>query len=176
MITEQHTQEALCRAYIIALAGSAGANYELGRGFDYGVDCTIRQVIHIPARRRRVESGFSIEIQLKSSTLWHFDVNGNVVYDLEAKTWNDLISREPAALPLYLGLLCLPKDKAQWLSSTEERLILKHCCYYFKPSGAGLSEAASSRRIHIPRQNVLTSNSIVELLENARSAALGGRR
>lgn len=172
MITRQHTQEALCRAHLIALAGLAGANYELQAGFDYGVDCTIRGVAVNPSDGRRIGSGFSIELQLKSSTRWQLEED-SVVYDLEAKTWNDLVSREVAAIPLYLVLLCLPADDDDWLNCSEDQLVLKNCCYFYRPQGQPRTENTASVRIRIPRMNLFNSKAVIDLLRLARVEAKG---
>lgn len=71
MITGNHTQEALCRAYLQAVAGRAGLNVSIGdREFDYGIDGTFNevQIRSLPGgRQRHVESG----IQMGLSTQMH---------------------------------------------------------------------------------------------------------
>jgi hypothetical protein len=106
VITRQHTQETLCQAYVLALAGKAGVNLSLDRIYDYGVDGTFRPVKILGSRR--VESGFNLDFQLKSTVNWAFNVNQtHVVYDLEAKTYNDLACREVEGDGCVLILLCL---------------------------------------------------------------------
>ena len=41
-----------------------------------------------------------------------------VYYDLEAKTYNDMVT-SGTAIPLILLLLCLPRNSAIWLAGTE---------------------------------------------------------
>jgi hypothetical protein len=53
-------------------------------------------------QNRRVESGFSLSFQLKASTKWQLD-STYVIYDLEAKTYNDLILSEALASLLPKG-------------------------------------------------------------------------
>ena len=48
-----------------------------------------------------MEDGFSFSLQLKATVDWKQD-GADVVYDLEAKTWNDMVARD-ATRPLYLG-------------------------------------------------------------------------
>src|SRR5690349_9243361 len=84
-ITVQHTQESLCISHIYALAGMAGVNYKVDR-YDYGVD---GQFTPVTVRgNRRVNSGFPLDFQAKASFDWERR-NGCIVYDLEAKNYND---------------------------------------------------------------------------------------
>ena len=71
MLTIQHIQEDLSRAYIQAVAAKAGVNLSLGtQAHDYGVDGTFHQVEAIPRvdaegkpYMRRRNSGFNLEFQ-----------------------------------------------------------------------------------------------------------------
>ena len=99
------------------LTGSAGLNLAI-REYDYGVDGSFDEVV--VRQNRRVESGFSLSFQLKASTQWQLD-STDAIYDLEAKTYNDLILRRSmrAATPCILILLVLPTDSKQWLICEE---------------------------------------------------------
>lgn len=113
-ITEQHTEESLCFAHIYALAGVAGVNYSANR-YDYGVDGHF-----IPVRRRGnrfIDSGFPLDHQAKATINWELK-DGKIVYDLEAKTYNDLVGRTAAESSIILILLCLPKEREQWHSAS----------------------------------------------------------
>jgi len=123
-ITVQHTQESLCMSHIYALAGMAGVNYKVDR-YDYGVD---GQFTPVTVRgNRRVNSGFPLDFQAKASFDWERR-NGCIVYDLEAKNYNDIASRTPEETTLILILLCLPRDRAEWHVAEEAGTTLKHCC------------------------------------------------
>ena len=75
MLTIQHIQEDLSRAYIQAVAAKAGVNLALGtQAHDYGVDGTFHQVevLHRVnsegmSYTRRLNSGFDLEFQCKAS-------------------------------------------------------------------------------------------------------------
>jgi hypothetical protein len=88
-ITEQHTEESLCFAHIYALAGVAGVNYSANR-YDYGIDGHF-----IPVKKRGsrfIDTGFPLDYQAKATVNWELK-DGKIVYDLEAKTYNDLVER-----------------------------------------------------------------------------------
>lgn len=166
MLTNQHIAEALSRAYVRAIAGRAGLNLAI-REYDYGVDGTFDEiVVH---QNRRVESGFSLSFQLKASTQWQLDTT-HIIYDLEAKTYNDLILRRnmKAATPCILVLLALPTDDAQWLICEETELRLGGTCYWEYLSG-NLTENRQSVRIRITRSQRLTPKSLLALMENVRT-------
>jgi Domain of unknown function (DUF4365) len=78
------------------------------REYDYGVDGSFDEVV--VCQNRRVESGFSLSFQLQASTQWQINNDRQVVYDLEVKTYNDLILRRSirAATLCILILLALP--------------------------------------------------------------------
>lgn len=108
MITEPHTQEGLSRAYVQAVAHSAGINLHMDLEFDYGFDGTFRPVIK--RGKRRVESGFNLDFQLKCTRKWVVD-GDHLKYGLETKTYNDLVTRDPDAPGAILIVMCLPKKK-----------------------------------------------------------------
>jgi hypothetical protein len=103
-ITEQHTEESLCFAHIYALAGIAGVNYSADR-YDYGIDGRFTPIVRRGSRL--VPSGFPLDYQAKATIDWELR-EGKIVYDLEAKTYNDLVGRTPAETSIILVLLCLP--------------------------------------------------------------------
>jgi hypothetical protein len=165
VLTDQHIAESLSRAYVRAIAGRAGLNLAV-REYDYGVDGSFDEVV--VRQNRRVESGFSLSFQLKSSTQWQLN-DTQVVYDLEVKTYNDLILRRSmrTATPCILILLALPSDSMQWLICEETQLRLQGTCYWEYLSGSP-SENRQSVRIRIPRSQRLNPESLLTLIENVK--------
>jgi Domain of unknown function (DUF4365) len=166
VLTDQHISEALSRAYVRAIAGRAGLNLAV-REYDYGVDGSFDEVV--VRQNRRVESGFSLSFQLKASTQWQLN-DTQVVYDLEVKTYNDLILRRSmrTATPCILILLALPSDSMQWLICEETQLRLQGTCYWEYLSGSP-SENRQSVRIRIPRSQRLTPESLLTLIKNVKT-------
>jgi len=163
-ITVQHTQESLCMSHIYALAGMAGVNYKVDR-YDYGVD---GQFTPVTVRgNRRVNSGFPLDFQAKASFDWECR-NGCIVYDLEAKNYNDIASRTPEETTLILILLCLPRDRAEWHASEEAGTTLKQCCYWHSFTGP-TTENDTRKRIFIPVENRLTPEVLNDLLAKERA-------
>jgi hypothetical protein len=171
MITTKHTQESLSRSYIYAIAGSAGVNLQMERAFDYGIDGTFRSVVI--RGNRRIESGYPVDFQLKCTKNWNYE-GDNVSYSLETKTYNDLVTREREGIGAVLILLCVPETPDDWLEVCEEYTRLRRCCYYASLSGAPVENVESTRKILIPRANLLTAGSLNGLLAAERARKVNG--
>lgn len=170
MLTEQHVQEGLSRSFIQALSAAAGVNLIIEREFDYGIDGTFRPVSN--RGNRRVETGFPLDFQLKASKRWSQKAS-NISYDLESKTYNDFVTRDPKGIGAVLILLCLPTKKEEWINFSEDRLKLSKCCYYFQPVGDSVPNEKSTKRVLIPRSNLLTGTALRSLVQDERNRKMG---
>ncbi|WP_165361480.1 DUF4365 domain-containing protein [Lichenibacterium ramalinae] len=173
MITRQHTQELLSRAHLFASAAKAGYNVSY-REFDYGVDYTVHSVGIDPETGKRKEDGFKFDLQLKSTVDWRFR-GESVVYALDAGTLNAMIGRHRLA-PMFLTLLCLPRDEAAWLDSAEEDTTLRHCCYWYDARKDQRTTNPTTQTIDIPRRNLLTPDGLKTLMGLARGMPSRRRR
>lgn len=144
-----------------AVSAHAGLVFE-PTSIDYGVDGSIRIVQKRDGRM--LVCGHSLDVQLKATTDWKVE-NNEVVYDVEAKTYNDLVDRfnEPRGTPMVLILMCLPKDELDWLKISDEQLVLRHCCYWCRVGGTK-TDNTSTQRIRIPQGHILDQRSMAELL------------
>lgn len=163
-ITAQHTEESLSLAHLHALAGMAGLNINVKRTFDYGVDGSLYPVVKRGGRY--VESGFPLDFQLKATINWEQDAD-DIVYDLKAENYNDIVSRTEAETTQILILLCLPKSQDQWHSTSTTQTTLRHCCYWHVPEGEP-TENSSTKRIRVPVANLLTSTVLEALMREER--------
>jgi hypothetical protein len=152
-------------SHIYALAGVAGLNYAIRYVFDYGVD---GQFSPVTVRgNRRVNSGYPLDFQAKASFDWELR-NGQIVYDLEAKTYNDIVSRPPSETTLILILLCLPRDQAAWHMAEEGQTTLRNCCYWHSFTGEAVGNTAT-KRIFIPVENRLTPSVLNDLMAREKA-------
>jgi hypothetical protein len=158
-------------AHIGAVVGGAGVNLAGVRVHDYGVDGTMRPVIL--RGHRRVESGFGLDFQAKATTKWWHEKE-EVVYDLESKTYNDLVSRAPDLVRCLLILLCLPQNQAEWLHAAEHHTLLRNCCYWTFLDGNPTGNENSTVRVRIPRSQVLSPDAVGAILTAERARNLGG--
>ncbi len=170
MLTIQHCKESLSRAYITAIVGRSLNNLWWGAEYDYGVDGFIRKL----ARRghRVTQTGFGFDFQAKSTTNWTQEGN-EIVYDLEAKAYNDLAERSsaPRGLPLLLVLLCLDQDDSRWLTTEPDQMILRKCAYWYQINGT-FTQNANTQRIRIPTSNLFNSSSVNQILTDVEFGAL----
>lgn len=169
MLTEPHIKERLSVAYASAIAGRAGVN--VSHSFhDYGVDGSFHPIKKVAGGF--VQSGFSVEFQLKASVNW--EVKGAAVsYDLEARAYNNIVERDPCEIPLILILMCLPRNERQWLRQSEAGLLLQKSCYwYWMPRGVRTKNAATVR-ISIPRSNLLDVEGLTRLMAGAEAYQRG---
>lgn len=160
MLTDQHIEEGLSRAYLQAIAAKAGLILSFPHP-DYGIDATVHEVAIINRRRR--QSGFSLDCQLKAS-IRCIVTGGFVVYDLEAKTYNDLVDRRSwrNATACILVVMCLPPNSEEWLEHGEASLILHGACYWDYLEGEP-SRNTKTVRIRIPRDQQLTPEALKTL-------------
>lgn len=164
-ITIQHTKEQLCFAHLIAIAARAGVNlYIHGGANDYGVDGTFRSItVDQDANgTRRWETGFGIDFQAKASISWLLRDN-EILYDLERKTYNDLVRRSQAAATFIVILLCLPRNRVEWHEATPQQAIMRNACYWLSLQGAPTVNSARIR-VRFPLINLLTADSLSAML------------
>lgn len=163
MLPDTDIKEGLSASYIKAIASIAGVKAEI-RVKDHGVDGSLRAVI-TPYETRILDSSFSLDFQAKSTVDWYIE-DEYIVYNLEAKTYKDMVSRHSGIYgsPLILILLCLPKDKKEWVTVSEKELIMKNCCYWDIIKGP-MTENKSSIKIRISCKNIFEPKSLCELLD-----------
>jgi hypothetical protein len=127
---------------------------------DYGIDLTLEDILI--RGRRRVPSGWKLDIQAKATTLASVD-EARVRYDLEVRAYNDL--RDPdAPCPRILVVLVLPEDEATWLTQTEGELILRRCAYWCSLRGWERTTRRKKVRLVIPRANLFSVAGLREIM------------
>jgi Domain of unknown function (DUF4365) len=171
MFPQQIIQELLSVAHIQAVAARTGvsiSNFDK----DFGIDGTFRQIATIG--NRRFMSGYALDFQLKASTSYIPEPE-YIVYDLEVKTYNDLVQRRLSsdATPCILIVKVLPSDVEQWLTTDEAGLLLGGACYWQYLEGE-LSQNKQSVRIRIPRTQEFCPESLLRLMTSAREYTISG--
>jgi len=170
LLTKDHAQEGLSRAYVHAVAAAARVNLRMGHEFDYGFD---GQFEGITLRgTRHVNDGYPLDFQLKCSWNWTADET-DILWSLKTKTYNDLVTREPEAVGVILVLMCLPAAEADWVAITEESIMLRKCCYFTTLSGAPAATETSTKLVKIPRASVLNAANVTAALAAERSRRKG---
>jgi len=164
MLTEQHIEEGLGRAYIMAISNRAGLTCEFPLS-DFGIDGTISN-ISILEDGRRFHDSFKIDFQLKSSI--NVELKDDVIkYALEVKNYNDLINTN-VGMPRILILFKLPQDRNTWLSINEEEMVLKNCAWWCSLRGNEPTPNTSNKTIDIPRSQILTPETLRGLMDSVK--------
>lgn len=181
MITRDHAQEGLSRAYVQAVSAAARVNAQLGDEFDYGFDGTFYPVIDRgfskggKHRERFINDGFPIQFQLKCSWKWK-DLGEEIQWSIKTKTYNDLAFRnnQQGGVKALLILMCLPNQhESLWLTQSDEHLTLQKCCYYDYINGPQIPNDGSTKTITIPKKNLFTAAALREVLENEKKLKMG---
>lgn len=151
----------------VRIIGSV-AGYSLSKPEnDYGVDFHVKR---IAARGRRlIEAGAVVDIQLKTTSVYEIR-EGHVIYDLESKTFNDMVQRNvDGDLPLVLVVMTLGESSAASVDVRAEEIAIKRSLYWYMTDAAALSGSEdSSVRIKIPiaqRLDVTTFGELVRSLD-----------
>lgn len=158
-MTEEQIKEALSRGFVRLVANRSGFKCKFDE-VDHGTDITLSEVaarVRPDGTRRLTETGRYVDLQIKC-TCEASVIRGatGLKYDLEPKTYNDLVERlaDHGASPLVLLLFVLPDDGVDWLTVGDDELILRRGAYWWRPpAGASMTSNTSSIRIEVPYAN-----------------------
>jgi Domain of unknown function (DUF4365) len=166
LLPEQTIEELLSLAHLQAIAARAGISIAMNDR-DFGVDGTFRPLVK---RGNRIfPNGYALDFQLKASTKYRSESNF-IIYDLEAKTYNDLVQRRQSGdfIPCILILKTLPDRSDNWLVVSNHNLVIGGGCYWYAIDG-DYSENNYSVRIRIPTEQLLTPITLTNLLERVQT-------
>jgi hypothetical protein len=151
---------------LCSIRRSAGISYAVKKIYDYGVDGQFNTVGE--RNGRKVDSGVPLDFQAKATINWERK-NGCIVYDLESKTYNDIVCRQPYETTMVLILLCLPQEQTNWHLVEADATTMRRCCYFHLLSGEP-TQNQNTKWIFIPADNLLTPEALKVLLalEKAR--------
>ena len=163
MMTREHRQEALCRAYVQAVAAAAGVGISKPEP-DYGIDLSLREIVLMDGRYQ--DTSVQIDLQLRATT--QASIRGTVLtYDLDVNTYNKL-RNSSVGCPRFLIVLLLPDVEDEWVNQSLDQLSIRHCAYWLSLEGVPPSTANYSVRVAIPLENVFSPISARNLLQRAK--------
>jgi len=166
VLTRNHRQEALCRAYIQAIAARCGIGWSTPHP-DYGIDLTLND---IEVRGHfRAESGYKLDVQAKSASRANL-TETHLRFDLDLKAYETLRQPLPGC-PRVLVVLVLPHDEDQWTTQLEEELILRYCAYWTSLRGQGPTKNRRSVRLVLPRTNVFSIGALQAIMNRIKTGA-----
>ncbi|RQQ52255.1 DUF4365 domain-containing protein [Burkholderia stagnalis] len=158
-MTEAQIKEAISKEFLRILANGHGFKV-LEPATDHGVDMIVTPVtVRATAggHQRFLDSPHKLDFQLKATTPASIiDADDHVRYDLEAKTYNDLVARRGDFLPLHLVLVVLDMAPPACIAIDETRLSLMGKAYWYLPEeDAAEATNPTTTRITIPKANRL---------------------
>jgi len=160
----EHMKERLNFAYVHAVVAKAGATCQ-PYSDDYGIDARISAIKQKP-NGKFGPTAVGFECQLKATTTWEFK-DENIVYDLDADAYNNLVELEDRFGILILYRLPKDADPDAWLKVSEDVLSMRHCCYWKLLTGE-ITPNTSTKRIWIPKQQLFDSQAVTKLLDQVR--------
>jgi len=159
-MTEEQIKEQLSNRFIGILAANRGFALDkpdLDLGVDYQLKKTTSYVTPLGKTRYTYDSRY-IDLQLKATTENSIiDEPLQIKYDLEVKSYNDLVERQTnGTAPLILILFVLPHDANIWVDIDHAEIRLRKHAYWFSPAVGSLPTTNGHRiRIEIPKTNML---------------------
>lgn len=169
-MTEDQQKEALSREFLRVLANGHGFKV-LEPPQDHGVDmivCPVTIREDPSGRVRYLDSQYKLDFQLKATTIAGIvDEEDQVKYDLEVKTYNDLVHRRGDPLPLHLLVVVLNSAPPTCIAIDEQQLSLMGQGYWYLPEeDAVASNNQYQVRITIPKTNRVSLRFVRERFED----------
>lgn len=155
-------KEELSVAYLHMLASATGLT--TGKwSQDYDVrDLTLKSSVEYPAL-----GDASIDVQLKCTGQESVDRADTIAWSLTARTLTKL-RKVTRATPYLLCVLVAPPDPDVWLDPSLDGLLARsHMYYEWGYKLPALVSGNETQTVHLPKKNLLTPASLLELMEEA---------
>jgi hypothetical protein len=159
-MTDEQIKEQLSNRFIGILAANRGFAIDKP-DLDLGVDYQLKRTTTYTTPHGKIRYTYDsryIDLQLKATTENSIvDELHTIKYDLEVKSFNDLVERQTkGTAPLVLILFILPHDQNLWVDIDHTEIRLRKHAYWFTPPPGSLPTDNHQRiRIEIPKANML---------------------
>ena len=161
LLTSRDEEELISIAYAHAVAARAGYVTAAYAKDNDGIDM-------------RIQAGGlmrpGIDLQLKATINLNAAADGSYRFPLPVRNYNLL--RIPTQTPRLLVVLDLPSDREQWMTITDDSLVIRHRAYWVNLLGCAETSNTHSVTVQIPSQNVFGVQSLRELMEQSRQGSL----
>ena len=112
----------------------------------------------------------ALDLQLKATINLGEAKDGCFRFPLKRRNY-DLL-RVETQTPRLLVVLDLPKDEHQWMTITENELVLRHRAYWLNLKGHEETTNRSTITVHLPRANLFDVESLRSLMEQSRGGKI----
>ena len=158
LLREPNRKESLSRVYMKALAAQAGY-------------LTSQPEPDLDSIDLRIQSGGlfrpALDLQLKATTKFPENGDSTLRFRLPIKNYRDLHVKTQT--PRLLVVLELPEDESQWMTVTDEELVLRRRAYWLSLQHD--HEDVTNQQtvtIYIPKNNVLNVETLNDLMKKSR--------
>ena len=161
LMTDSDQEEALSLVYAKAVAARAGY-------------VTARPDLDRDSIDLRIQAGGAmrpaLELQLKATVNLTTRDGGYFHFPLKRRNYDQL--RIETQTPRLLVVLDLPKETEQWVTITEDELVLRRRAYWLNLNGFAETDNQSSVTVRIPRSNVFDVDNLRSLMEQSQQGRI----
>ena len=108
-----------------------------------------------------------VKVQLKATAKAPAIVGNCLSYKLSGIRQYDDLRTEAVSTPRILVVLFLPVDDKEWLSHTEESLLLRNCAYWVSLRGANPTSNSTAQTVYLPREQKFNPEGLIGILSQA---------
>jgi hypothetical protein len=162
--TFQDIESRLSYAYLHAVASHSGFLCREATSAEdkEGIDAVVTAYGNFSGSYR---TQITINVQLKATIEVPTD-NGNYLsYFVQGIKRYDKLREDHREPIRILMVLFLPEKHADWLSHSENELILKRCAFWMSLRNAPASDNRSGQTVKIPKDQILNSDNLKKLIE-----------
>lgn len=167
MATEKKDQELFTRSVFESIAHSKGFRFKYSESDD-GVDAEVYYLVELNNRgnKRFIQSPAQLSLQHKSTHCSSIKVEQNSLrYDLEAKTYNDMVCYKENNSNLVLVLSVL--THSTWVECCDNhQKFFSNAFWFTVPDGAVRTTNSRSITIDIPLSNKFQEDTLSLLFQN----------
>ena len=158
MMNIKAMQEQLSLAYVQAVASVAGFSTYTFSVDDDSIDIGIAAKGSLGTLRSP-----RLEVQLKAPFRRNLMKKTVISYPIDRKNYEDL--REGCHVPRILVAVMLADNEEDWLSQTEEQLVIRHCGFWASLKNLDdLPESQDTATIRFPRENIFNVETLRALM------------
>lgn len=147
-------QEQFSKAFILATASMAGCSVAEPKPDDDSIDWTLS--CRLAPRRPK------LDLQVKS-TIDGTGTEAAIHYPLKRKNYDELALCSLLA-PRLLVVVIVPPEPLEWVTTSPEALVLRHCAYWVSLRGLPPTDNESSVTVQVPRANLFDVAALIGLM------------
>ena len=159
-MTENTKKEEFSYGYIQLICAIAGCAAEItGRVMDNeGIDVRITA----PGLTNDVDD-VTMKVQVKCTSNLIINKEGSIKYDLKVKNYNKLVGTMSYGKQILI-VVNVPENTNNWVDILQDKTLVRKCGYWIDLKGKSKTNNREAVRIDIPQENLLTPNSIQQLI------------